>query len=212
MRIYSIIALEFQKCLDSTDALEWKVIKSVIEKELKKSNQSINSVFASIEEKPLASASIAQVHGAVLKNGRRVVIKVQKPNIDQSLKADLSFIYVASRVLEFLQPDFERTSLSAIAGDIKTSMLEELDFDKEATNLEEFRIFLRDNELESVATAPEVYREYTSKKVMVMERLDGVSMLDADKISEITQANPESIIITALNVWTTSVTTMPWFQ
>lgn len=205
--------LEFQKCLDSTEPLEWNVIKSVIEKELKEThNQSINSVFASIEETPLASASIAQVHGAVLKNGERVVIKVQKPKIDESLKADLSFIYVASRVLEFIQPDFERTSLSAIAGDIRSSMLEELDFDKEATNLEEFRVFLRENQLESVATAPEVYRQYTSKKVMVMERLDGVSMLDADKISEITQSNPESTIITALNVWTTSVTSMPWFH
>jgi aarF domain-containing kinase len=204
--------LEFQKCLDSTEALEWDVIKSVIEKELKQSNQSINSVFANIDKTPLASASIAQVHGAVLKNGQRVVIKVQKPNIDESLKADLSFIYVASRVLEFFQPDFERTSLSAIAGDIKTSMLEELDFEKESTNLEEFRVFLRENELESVATAPKVYREFTSKKVMVMERLDGVSMLDADKISQITNANPESTIITALNVWTTSVMTMPWFH
>jgi len=54
------------------------------------------------------------------------VIKVQKPGIDKALKADLSFIYIASRVLEFLQPDFERTSLSAIAGDIKSSMLEGL--------------------------------------------------------------------------------------
>lgn len=205
--------LEFQKCLDSTESLEWNVIKSVIEKELREThNQSIKSVFASIEETPLASASIAQVHGAVLKTGERVVIKVQKPKIDESLKADLSFIYVASRVLEFLQPDFERTSLSAIAGDIRSSMLEELDFEKEATNLEEFRVFLRENQLESVATAPEVYRQYTSKKVMVMERLDGVSMLDADKISEITNASPEATIITALNVWTTSVTSMPWFH
>jgi len=140
------------------------------------------------------------------------VIKVQKPSIDESLKADLSFIYVASRVLEFVQPDFERTSLSAIAGDIRTSMLEELDFEKEATNLEEFRVFLRENGLMDVATAPKVYREYTTKKIMVMERLNGVSMLDAEKISEITNSNPETTIITALNVWTTSVMTMPWFH
>ena len=205
--------VEFQKCLDSTEPLEWSVIQSVIEKELRSNNnQSIDSVFANIDKTPLASASIAQVHSATLKNGQNVVIKVQKPNIDESLKADLSFIYIASRVLEFLQPDFERTSLSAIAGDIKTSMLEELDFEKESTNLEEFREFLRENELESVATAPKVYREFTSKKVMVMERLYGVSMLDADKISEMSQASPETTIITALNVWTTSVMTMPWFH
>ena len=91
-----------------------------------------------------------------------MVIKVQKPNIDESLKADLSFIFIASRILEFLQPDFERTSLSAVAADIRISMLDELDFEKEATNVEEFREFLGRKSLESVATAPKVYRELIS--------------------------------------------------
>lgn len=89
-----------------------------------------------------------------------MVVKVQKPRIDESLKADLNFIYIASRVLEFLQPDFERTSLSAVAGDIRESMLEELDFQKEATNMEEFRTFLKLNDLTSQATAPKVYRKF----------------------------------------------------
>jgi len=203
--------VEFQKCLDSTETLEWSIIEKVIQKELGP-GKSINSVFANIDKTPLASASIAQVHAATLKTGEDVVIKVQKPSIDESLKADLSFLYVASRLLEFLQPDFERTSLSGIAGDIRSSMLEELDFEKESTNVEEFRVFLKENDLESVATAPKVYREYTSKKVMVMERLRGVSMLDAEQISKITNSNAEGTIITALNVWTQSVMTMPWFH
>jgi len=201
--------LEFQKCLDATEPLEWNVIQKVIEKEL---GGPVNSFYDSIDKKPLASASIAQVHAARLKTGEDVVIKVQKPGIDKALKADLSFIYIASRVLEFLQPDFERTSLSAIAGDIKSSMLEELDFEKESTNVEEFRTFLEENDLKDVATAPKIYREFTTKKVLTMERLRGVSMLDANEISKITSNNPESIIITALNVWTTSVMKMPWFH
>jgi len=199
--------LEFQKCLDATESLEWSVIKNVIEGEI----GPISRTFASVDEKPLASASIAQVHAAKLLTGEDVVIKVQKPGIDESLKADLSFIYVASRVLEFIQPDWERTSLSAIAGDIRSSMLEELDFESEATNVEEFREFLTVNGLNSQATAPRIYREHTTKKVMTMERLRGVSMLDTESISRITD-NPEEVIITALNVWTTSVSTMPWFH
>lgn len=208
----------------------------------------ISKTFSYVDEKPLASASIAQVHVARLKTGEEVVIKVQKPGIDESLKADLSFIYIAARVFEFIQPDFERTSLSAIAGDIRSSMLEELDFKKEANNLEEFRAFLRDNSLGSVATAPRVYRKqiyrhfviavflstdfctfrtnfhtyhipsfflflgkYTTKKVLVMERLKGSSLLDVDSISKITN-NPEATVITALNVWTSSVLNMPWFH
>lgn len=199
--------LEFQKCLDATEALEWNIIKGVIEKEI----GPISRTFAYVDQKPLASASIAQVHAAKLKTGEDVVIKVQKPRIDESLKADLGFIYVASRILEFLQPDWERTSLSAIAGDIRMSMLEELDFQKEATNLEEFRDFLLENELKSQATAPRVYREFTTKKVLTMERLNGVSMLDSEAISKIS-GDPEGTIVTALNVWTTSVMTMPWFH
>lgn len=148
--------LEFQKCLDATEPLEWPVIKRVIETEL----GPVSRTFASIDQTPIASASIAQVHAATLKTGEDVVIKVQKPRIDESLKADLSFIYVASRILEFLQPDWERTSLSAIAGDIRSSMLEELDFEKEATNVEEFRHFLEENNLLKVATAPRIYRKW----------------------------------------------------
>lgn len=199
--------LEFQKCLDATEPIEWNVVKKIIEKE----TGPITDNFSFIDKTPLASASIAQVHAAKLKTGEEVVIKVQKPQIDNLLKADLNFIYIASRVLEFLQPDFERTSLSAVAGDVKSSMLEELDFEKEAGNIEEFRAFLRDQGLRDSVTAPRVYREQTTKKVLTMERLRGVSMVDAESIRTITN-DPESLIITALNTWTTSVMNMPWFH
>lgn len=201
--------VEFQKCLDQTSALEWSTIKSVIENEI----GPISKTFSYIDKKPLASASIAQVHRATLKStGEDVVIKVQKPGIDVYLKADLNFIYIASRTLEFIQPDFERTSLSGIASDIKSSMLEELDFEKEARNIEEFLYFLNTNDLLNVATAPKVYREYSTKKVLTMEYINGVSLLDTDTISSITNNNPEKVIISALNVWTKSVMSMPWFH
>jgi len=161
----------------------------------------------------LASASIAQGHKATLKStGDTVVLKIQKPNIEYSLKADLNFIYIASRILEFLQPDFERTSLSAIASDVRESMLEELDFEKEAGNVEQFREFLIREGLTKVATAPRIFREYTSKKLMVMEYLNGVSLLDPLVMSSSNSQNAEATVVTALNVWTQSVLTMPFFH
>jgi len=203
--------VEFQKCLDQTDPLPWPVIKQVIEQEL----GPLHETFSKVNAKPLASASIAQVHAAKLRStGEDVVIKVQKPGIDQSLKADLGFVYVAARILEFVQPDFERTSLSAVASDIRESMLEELDFLKEARNTVEFRQFLQDNDLLDQATAPHVYMEHTTERVFTMQRLDGVSMLDENAISKITKT-PEmgtNTIITALNIWSMSVTSMPWFH
>ncbi|KAI2495999.1 ABC1 family-like protein [Fragilaria crotonensis] len=199
---------EFQKCLDQTEPLDWSVIKGVIESEL----GPISRSFSYVDPKPLASASIAQVHRGTLRTGEQVVIKVQKPRIDESLKADLSFIFVASRILEFLQPDWERTSLSAIAGDIRSSMLQELDFKLEANNVEEFREFLLEQQLNTVATAPRVYREFTGTKVLTMEYLDGVSLLNKEAIATITSNDPESIIVNALNVWTASVQNMPFFH
>jgi len=91
-------------------------------------------------------------------------------------------------------------------------MLEELDFEKEARNIEEFLYFLNTNDLFNVATAPKVYREHSTKKVLTMEYLNGVSLLDTDTISSITNNNPEQVIISALNVWTNSVMSMPWFH
>lgn len=201
---------EFQKCLDQTEAIDWNIIKGVIETEI----GPIARTFSYIDAKPLASASIAQVHRATLRStGEDVVIKVQKPRIDESLKADLSFIYVTSRILEFVQPDWERTSLSAIAGDVRESMLQELDFQAEATNVEEFREFLVNRGLTKVATAPRIYRDLTTKKVLTMEYLNGVSLLDKEAIVATTKTlNPEQTIISALNVWTESVQTMPWFH
>mmetsp|Transcript_13333 Transcript_13333/g.33543 ORF Transcript_13333/g.33543 Transcript_13333/m.33543 type:complete len:560 (+) Transcript_13333:164-1843(+) len=202
--------LEFQKLLDKTEPVEWRIIKRVIENDL----GPISKTFEYVETKPLASASIAQVHAAKLKTGEDVVIKVQKPGIDSSLKADLSFVFVASRVLEFLQPDWERTSLSAVVGDIRSSMLEELDFTKEARNTEEFRRYLAQNNLLNEATAPKVFQEFTTKKVFTMERLYGISMLDEETISKVTK-DPEvgqQAIISALNIWTQSVMQMPFFH
>jgi len=202
--------LEFQKLLDKTDPVEWRIIKRVIEKDL----GPLSKTFEFVDSTPLASASIAQVHAAKLRTGEDVVIKVQKPGIDASLKADLSFVYVASRVLEFVQPDWERTSLSAVIGDIRSSMLEELDFTKEARNTIEFRRYLAQNNLLNEAVAPKVYQEFTTKKVFTMERLRGVSMLDEETISKVTK-DPEvgqQAIISALNIWTQSVMEMPFFH
>ena len=90
-------------------------------------------------------------------------------------------------------------------------MLEELDFELEASNIEEFLTFLQEQNLRDTVTAPRVYRKLTTGKVLTMERLRGVSMVDAESIKSITN-DPESLIVTALNTWTSSVMNMPWFH
>nr|KJB74904.1 hypothetical protein B456_012G013600 [Gossypium raimondii] len=189
---------EFQKCFDRAPAVPFEDIQAILREEL---GRPIDSIYEYIDPTPIASASIAQVHGARLKGSQDdVVIKVLKPGIKDILVADLNFIYIAARILEFLNPDFSRASLVGIVKDIRESMLEEVDFNKEATNIESFRRYLEAMGLTRQATAPRVYNYCSTRRVLTMERLYGVPLTDLDSISSLV-SSPENSLITALNVW-----------
>ncbi|XP_022764879.1 uncharacterized aarF domain-containing protein kinase At5g05200, chloroplastic [Durio zibethinus] len=189
---------EFQKCFDRAPAVPFEDIQTILRQEL---GRPIDSVYEYINPTPIASASIAQVHGARLRGSQDdVVIKVLKPGIEDILVADLNFVYIVARILEFLNPDFSRASLVGIVKDIRESMLEEVDFNKEATNIESFRRYLEAMGLTRQATAPRVYNHCSTRRVLTMERLYGVPLTDLDTISSIV-SSPENSLITALNVW-----------
>ncbi|OAY84301.1 uncharacterized aarF domain-containing protein kinase At5g05200, chloroplastic isoform X1 [Ananas comosus] len=189
---------EFQKCFDRAPAVPFNQIEAILREELQRP---LDSVYEYIDPVPIASASIAQVHAARLKNsGEDVVIKVLKPGIEDILVADLNFVYIIARILEFINPELRRTSMVAIIGDIKESMLEEVDFRKEAVNIESFRRYLENMGLGNQAKAPTVYRHCSTRRVLTMERLYGVPLTDLDSIRALVP-DPELSLVTALNVW-----------
>ncbi|KAG2730670.1 hypothetical protein I3760_01G305200 [Carya illinoinensis] len=189
---------EFQNCFDRAPAVPFEHIQKILREEL---GRPIDSVYEYVDSTPIASASIAQVHGARLRGSHEdVVIKVLKPGIEDVLVADLNFVYVVARILEFLNPEFSRTSLVGIVKDIRESMLEEVDFYKEAANIESFRRYLEAMGLTQQATAPKVYQYCSTQRVLTMQRLYGVPLTDLDSITSLV-SNPESSLITALNVW-----------
>lgn len=189
---------EFQKCFDRAPTVPFNEIKAILREEL---GRPIESVYEYVDPTPIASASIAQVHGARLKGSQEdVVIKVLKPGIEDILVADLNFVYVVARLLEFLNPELSRASLVGIVKDIRESMLEEVDFQKEAANIEAFRRYLEAMALTQQATAPKVYYQCSTKRVLTMQRLYGVPLTDLDTISSLV-SSPETSLITALNVW-----------
>ncbi|KAA0067028.1 putative aarF domain-containing protein kinase [Cucumis melo var. makuwa] len=189
---------EFQKCFDQAPPIPFEEIKKIIQDDL---GRPIDSVYEYIDPNPIASASIAQVHGARLRGSRDdVVIKVLKPGIEDILVADLNFVYIVARILEFLNPELSRASLVSIVKDIRESMLEEVDFYKEANNIESFRRYLEDMGLTRQATAPKVYHHCSTRRVLTMQRLYGVPLTDLQPISSLVP-NPEASLITALNVW-----------
>lgn len=201
---------EFQKCFDRAPAVPYATIRDIIAAELGKP---VDAVFESVDPVPLASASVAQVHAAVLRGSRKdVVVKVLKPDVTDTLAADLSFIYIASRVLTFLNPELARLSLTEIVGDIRSSMMEEVDFKREASNIMAFQNYLEAAGITG-AIAPYVYSEASSTKVLTLERLYGSPLTDLEAIAAVTSrsasggrgGDPEQILITALNTWFGSV-------
>ena len=198
---------EFQNCLDKTKPFPFSVARKIIEKELGKS---LSEVFSYVDPVPLASASIAQVHAAKLITGEDVVIKIQKPGVENVLLTDLNFLYVSARVIEYLAPKLSWTSMSGVVEEIQRTMMEECDFYKEANNLKEFNAFLKDTENEDVVV-PKVYEQASARKVLTMERFYGVSLTDLDTIRKYCD-DPERTLITAMNTWFSSLTKCRFFH
>jgi predicted unusual protein kinase regulating ubiquinone biosynthesis (AarF/ABC1/UbiB family) len=175
-------AEEFQKCLDRVAPFPTELAYQIIEEELGKSPKEL---FASIEEVPIAAASIAQVHGAVLHTGEDVVIKIQRPHLRPRILADMKIMGTGARVMEKTVRRVELANPVAIIEDFRTTLLEEIDFRKEAANIDEFNRFFQEVG-ENHLVAPKVYWELTSERVLTMERFYG---LKADDLAEIKRLN-----------------------
>lgn len=198
---------EFRYCLDQTPPLPFSVMRDILSEEL---GRPLHEIYSEIDPKPLASASIAQVHAARLVSGEDVVIKIQKPGVANILLTDLNFLYVAARVLEMLAPKISWTSLSGIVEEIQRTMMEECDFYKEARNLKVFRQFLLDTHNDQ-ATVPRVYEQCSTMRVLTMERMYGVPVTDLESIRKYCK-DPERTLITAMNTWFSSLTQCEFFH
>lgn len=191
---------EFQLCLDRTTPVPFHIMKRVMEKELGKS---LEAVYAEFDPVPLASASIAQVYAAKLVTGEDVVVKVQKPGVEDILLTDLNFLYVGAKILEYFVPNLSMASLSAIVDEIQKGMLAECDFYQEAGNIEAFQKFLRETGNDQAA-APKVFKQASTMRVLTMERFYGVPFTDLESIQHIVD-DPEAVLITAMNTWFASL-------
>ena len=144
--------------------------KAIIEKAFK---QPVQDIFAEFEEKPHASASVAQVHLAKLKNGREVVVKVLRPDILPVIRRDIELLKIIARLAEKYSRDARRLHAVEIVNDYEKTILDELDLMREAANASQIR---RNFEHSDALYIPEVFWDYSHRNVMVMERIHGVPM------------------------------------
>ena len=188
---------EFQGCLDQTPTLPFSYIQQVLAEEFQGKN--INEIFSFIDETPLASASIAQVHAARLVTGEDVVVKVQKPGVETILYTDLNVVHWATKILEKAVPKIKFASLSEIVDEIKIRMVREVDFIEEAQNLDDFVQYLNISQNQA-ATAPKVYHQFSTRRVLTMQRLYGVPLTDFEVVKQYAK-DPTQVLITAMNTW-----------
>ncbi|MFV5374872.1 ABC1 kinase family protein [Acinetobacter calcoaceticus] len=188
---------EFQGCLDQTPTLPFSYIQGVLDSEFE--GRDLSQIFSYIDEKPLASASIAQVHAAKLTTGEDVVIKVQKPGVETILYTDLSVVHWAAKLLERAVPKIKFAALSEIVDEIKSRMVREVDFIEEAQNLDDFIEYLNISQNHAV-TAPKVYHQFSTRRVLTMQRLYGVPLTDFSVVKQYAK-DPSQVLITAMNTW-----------
>lgn len=173
---------------DEVPAEPFEHVVNAIEKEYKKP---ISELFSSINPICTAAASLGQVHQAVLaKNGETVAVKVQRPNIDQLVSMDLNSLKFVIWVIT----KFVNTNLIDLGGfyrEFRRTVIEECDFVTEATNAKRFKEMFKDN---PAIYIPNVYDEYITRRVLVLEWIDGIKLndyaaLDAAKFNRLEIAN-----------------------
>lgn len=161
------LAKELSKLQSDNPADPPEVVRHIIETELGKPPEAL---YAEFDEKPLGSASIAQVHIAKLESGEPVVVKVQHPGIEDTIQRDLEVLGFLAGIAEKASAELRLYRPRAMIAEFRRSLLRELDFERERRNLEAFTRNFADD---PTVHFPKPYRELTTKRVLTMERLDG---------------------------------------
>jgi ubiquinone biosynthesis protein len=169
---------ELKKLQDMVPPFPFEEVKKVVEGSLKKS---LEEVYATFERVPVASASIAQVHLATLKDGSKVAVKVRRPHIDRTIDADVMVMYTVAELLEKYVLAARRYRPREVVDEFSRVIHKELDLSIEGANITTFqRIFKDDPDVQ----IPGVYWDHTTTEVLTMERISGTPIDEVEKIKK----------------------------
>ena len=168
------IVVELQKLQDDVTPVPFANVERVIREEL---GLSVEQAFLEFDQQPTAAASIGQVHHAVLPNGERVAVKVQRPNAPRQIEADLALLYQAARLAKERVRALDFIDAEQLVDEFAQAIRAELDYRAEARNAEVFR---RNFAGHDEVKIPRVYWSYTRQRVLVLEWLDGTQLADVE--------------------------------
>ena len=189
---------ELEKLQDNVPAFSFEEVKATIEEE---TGKKLEDTFQAFNEKPLATASIGQVHKARLINGKEVVVKIQRPGVKELVHRDLAILSDGvNRAERYLKKQGVLNAMDLVHS-FERSMHKELDYRTESRNLERFRNLYKDYRNFYI---PKSFREYSSEKVMVMEFVSGC------KISDVAQLrawglNPHKVAENGMEIYLTQI-------
>lgn len=172
------LIVEFEKFQDQVSQLDAELIKKTLEANYK---EPLEELFAEINYKPLASASMSQVHRAVLPTGEQVVLKVQRPDIMHNVEADIYILYNMAEFLEKHFPESKSFQPVALVRMFERSIMKEVNFKAEAANIQRFQRNFAGNQFIYV---PQVYTQLSTRHVLCMEYIEGFKVTDLHKLQQ----------------------------
>ena len=167
-----VITEELAELRSSVPGLPFATVRSVVEQEL---GAPLDAIFISFDEQPLAAASIGVTHRAVLRDGRRVIVKVQRPDVEESVAIDGRVLIGGARSLERRSAAAKRVGVLGLARELVAGITEELDFTREAANNAAMR---RARAADEGVDLPEIYADMTTRRVLVMDEVAGAPVSD----------------------------------
>jgi ubiquinone biosynthesis protein len=172
----AVITDELAQLRSSVPGLPFATVRSVVETEL---GAPLDSIFTSFDEQPLAAASIGVTHRAVLRDGRRVIVKVQRPGVEESVAIDGRVLIGGARNLERRSAAARRVGVVGLARELVSGITEELDFTREASNNAAMRQARVGDEGVDI---PEIYADMTTRRMLVMDEVVGTSVSDQSAV------------------------------
>lgn len=168
---------ELEKLRSNVNPIPYETVRQEI---IKAYGKPPEELFASFDPKPLGAASMAQVHGAITKDGQKVVLKVQRPGIYEQMKVDVDMMKKAGKLISMDEQISSIVDVDEIINEFWTSAKEEMDFGHEAANA---RRFAKENEGLAYIRVPKIYDEFTRQNMLVMEDIGGVQIDDYAALS-----------------------------
>jgi predicted unusual protein kinase regulating ubiquinone biosynthesis (AarF/ABC1/UbiB family) len=192
-----------KQCHDAVPPKPFGVVRQVVEGELGKP---LDAVFAEFSETPIASASLAQVHRAKLHDGRDVAVKVQYPDIEDIMRTDVANMRRVCRIYEFFDP--QPLPLLPLLTELTTHLSYELDFVREADCAERVRDLFADDPHVKV---PEMYREWSTTRVLVMELVSGIKITEKERILA-AGLDPADVLQDLMHIYVRMILAAGFFQ